>query len=421
MRIWLVNVGEPMAVDPGSERKLRMGLVADMLADAGHNVVWWTSSFDHNYKRQRFDKDTTVRINERLELCFLHARPYDANISLARLVNHYQLGKAFARVSARVPAYERPDIVFATMPIVELAAATAEYGRVNNVPVIIDVRDLHPDIYLSLLPKSLYTFGRAALWRMYNDLRTSLRLATGIIAIAPSFLKWALRHAGREQRPDDRVFPLAYPEIAANPGEIDAAARELESLGVRSDTKILWYVGTFNRWIDLDTPIAAARQLQREGRDDIQLVISGSGDFEREWRRRAQGLRNVVFTGWIGVPHILHLRRIAWAGLAPYRPGFLTVGNKLFEYMAAGLPILLSIGGDARTIIESNDCGIAYDGAAVASFIDAVNDLDEPGVRSRMAANSLTAYSEHYSASKVYGEMVAYIEVMAARGALATK
>jgi glycosyltransferase involved in cell wall biosynthesis len=410
-----------MAVDSGSERKLRMGLVADMLASAGHEVVWWTSSFDHNYKRQRYTRDTTVRVQERLELRFLHARAYDSNISLARLINHYQLGKAFTRVARSVPPDKKPDIAFATMPIVELAAATAEYGRANGIPVIIDVRDLHPDIYLSLLPKSLHSLGRAALWRMYNDLRTSLRLATSIIAIAPSFLRWALRHARRVERPDDRVFPLAYPEIHAAPSEIEAAAHELESLGVRRDKKILWYVGTFNRWIDLETPISAARQLERDGRDDFQLVISGSGDFEPEWRRRAQGLKNIVFTGWIGVPHILHLRKIAWAGLAPYRPGFLTVGNKLFEYMAGGLPILLSIGGDARSIVESNDCGIGYDGASVPSFIDAVNKLDQPGVRSRMADNSLAAYREHYSAEKVYAAMVDYIEELGSRGVLAAK
>jgi len=168
----------------------------------------------------------------------------------------------------------------------------------------------------------------------------------------------------------------------------------------------------------LRTPIEAMRIMARQGRDDYQLVISGSGDFDEQWRRLARGLPSVVFTGWIGVPHIIHLRRVAWAGIAPYRSGFLTVGNKLFEYMAGGLPILLSIGGDAKEIIESTQSGIAYSGGNPQSFAAAVDRLAVTGERNRLSGNSLRAYNDHYSAEKVYGEMIEYIESIARQGEL---
>jgi glycosyltransferase involved in cell wall biosynthesis len=421
MRVWIVNVGEPMAVDPGAERKLRMGLIADRLAERGHDVVWWTSSFDHNYKRQRYESDTTVRVSDRIELRFLRARAYSSNISIGRLVNHHQLGRAFERVAEATTSEERPDVIFATMPIVELAAAAARYGASHDIPVIIDVRDLHPDIYLNLVPRSIHPVARIAMSRMYRDLKTSLRLATGVIAIAPSFLRWGLAHGRRQKSDRDAVFPLAYPEIHASASELELAKDELRSMGVREDKKILWYVGTFNRWIDLETPIHAARALAKAGEDEFQLVISGSGDFDEQWRRQARGLENVVFTGWIGVPHIIHLRAAAWAGLAPYRSGFLTVGNKLFEYMAGSLPVLLSIGGDAKDIIESTDSGIAYVGGNPKSLVDAIHRLDIPGVRARMAANSRKAYEQHYSASKVYGDLTDYIESFVSGAALVSR
>ena len=304
------------------------------------------------------------------------------------------------------------------MPIVELAAAASSYGMRHDIPVIIDIRDLHPDIYLNLVPKLAHPVARLAMKRMYRDLRTSLQLASGLVAIAPSFLDWALAHAQRNRSDRDAVFPLAYPEITATDAEVDAARRELRSLGVREDKKILWYVGTFNRWIDLQTPIEAMRLMAGQGRNDYQLVISGSGDFDEQWRRLAKGLSSVVFTGWIGVPHIIHLRRVAWAGVAPYRPGFLTVGNKIFEYMAGGLPILLSIGGDAREIIESTESGIAYSGGNPQSFASAIDRLALNDERDRMSANSLQAYDAHYSAEKVYSEMIEYMEAIARQGEL---
>ena len=418
MKVWIVNVGEPMAVDPGAERKLRMALIADRLVERGHEVVWWTSSFDHNYKRQRYTSNATVRISESFEIRFLHARPYSANISIGRLINHHQLGRAFESAAEATAEADRPDVIFATMPIVELAAAASSYGKRHDIPVIIDIRDLHPDIYLNLVPRVAHSVARLAMKRMYRDLRTSLQLASGLVAIAPSFLSWGLAHARRNRSEHDAVFPLAYPEITADEAEIDAARRELRSLGVREDKKILWYVGTFNRWIDLQTPIEAMRIMASHGRDDYQLVISGSGDFDKQWRRLAKGLPSVVFTGWIGVPHIIHLRQVAWAGIAPYRSGFSTVGNKLFEYMAGGLPILLSIGGDAREIIESTESGISYSGGNPQSFVSAIDSLALDDERDRMSANSLRAYDAHYSAEKVYGEMIGYIEAIARQGEL---
>src|SRR5678816_2379197 len=192
MKVWIVNVGEPMAVDPGAERKLRMGLIADRLIERGHEVVWWTSSFDHNYKRQRYTSNATVRISESFEIRFLHARPYSANISIGRLINHRQLGRAFEFAAQATAGADRPDVIFATMPIVELAAAASSYGKRHDIPVIIDIRDLHPDIYLNLVPRVAHPVARLAMTQMYRDLRTSLHLASGLVAIAPSFLDWGL-------------------------------------------------------------------------------------------------------------------------------------------------------------------------------------------------------------------------------------
>ena len=409
MRIWLINVGEPMPLDPGAERLLRMSLVAYKLGELGHDVVWWSSAFDHNYKRQRFDRDTVVPVTDRLVLHYLHARPFSSNISINRLINHHQLARAFERNAIAVGADAKPDVIFVTVPTVELAAAATKYGRRNGIPVIVDVRDLHPDIYLALVPQWARPAARVALGRMYRELRNGLRLATGIVAIAPSFLRWALNHAGRQATDNDAVFPLAYPMLSASAEERKAALAELEALGIRRDRKIVWYVGTFNRWIDLETPIAAARMLADAGRDDVQFVISGSGDFDAEWRRQAAGLPNVIFTGWIGVPHILEMGAAAWAGLAPYREGFLTVGNKLFEYMAAGLPIFLSIGGDAKLVVEEHDCGMSYKAGDPSTLVRAIDALSADGVQERMVANSLAAYREHYSAEKVYAEMCEHI------------
>ena len=409
VKIWLAHVGEPLPIDAKNERQLRMSLIALSLAERGHEVTWWTSTFDHTHKRQRFAKHTRVEVAPNLVLQLLVARPYASNISIDRLRNHREAAAAFEEIAGEVTSADLPDVIFATMPTVELAAAAANFGAKHGIPVIVDVRDLHPDIYLSLVPRIARGPAKIALNPLYRDLRTALKLATSIIAIAPSFLDWALRHAGRSARASDRVFPLAYPELDVSEEAVLKGGQELDAMGVRSDRKIVWYVGTFNRWIDLEAPIETARILANSGNTDIQFVLSGSGDFSDKWRKQAAGLPNVIFTGWIDIPKLVHMRKIAWAGLAPYRAGFHTVGNKLFEYMAGGLPILLSIDGDARTIMESHDAGLAYSGRDPQSLVKAVDIMLADGVRDRMSENSLNAFRNNYSAEKVYGEMIDFI------------
>ncbi len=417
MRVWLAHVGEPLPIDAVNERQLRMSLFAQHLAARGHDVTWWTSTFDHTHKRQRFEEHTDVRVSERLTLRLLYARPYSSNISINRLINHRQAANAFAELAEAHPAHERPDFIFATLPTLEMAAAAATFGKKHGIPVVIDVRDLHPDIYLTLVPVWARPLARIALSPLYRDLRTAVTKATSIVAIAPSFLKWALDHAGREARDTDAVFPLAYPEIEASADALARAAEKLAGQGVNAAQRIVWYVGTFNRWIDLETPIKAARMLAEAGRDDIQFVISGSGGFDARLRRMAEGLPNVVFTGWVDVPEIIHMREISWVGLAPYQPGFHTVGNKLFEYMAGGLPVLISIGGDARDIVERNDAGMGYEGGNPESLVDVIGRMAENGVQQRMSESSLRAFRDHYSASKVYGEMDSFVTSLARRDA----
>ncbi len=413
MKIWVAHVGEPLPIDAANERQLRMSLFAQRLADAGHEVTWWTSTFDHTHKKQRFRQTTNVRVGERLTLKLLYAKAYYSNISIARLVNHRQVATAFTNLA---PHEQKPDLIFATMPTVELAAAASRFGEKYGVPVIVDVRDLHPDIYLSLVPRFAKPLARLMLTPLYRDLRASVGKATAVFAIAPSFLHWALQHAGRGQRADDAVFPLAYPELSASPEEMAEAGRQLSALGVREDKRIVWYVGTFNRWIDLEVPIRAARMLHERGGTDIQMVLSGSGDFDSSWRSMARDLPNVVFTGWVGIPALLHMKKISWAGLAPYRPGFLTVGNKLFEYMAGGLPILLSIEGDAKVIVEENDAGIYYAGSA-AKLVAAIEKLRDDGTQQRMAKASRRAFERDYSAARVYGDMENQVIRIAREGA----
>src|SRR6266404_1607534 len=141
MRVWLVTAAEPLPIDEGSQRLFRTGIFAKYLINSGHEVLRWASSFNHTAKKQRVEKDTLVEVQPGYSIWLLHANPYEKNISFARWRNHRGIARKFRQLARRE---RKPDIVFCSLPTLELAEEAAIYGRENRVPVVIDVRDMWP-------------------------------------------------------------------------------------------------------------------------------------------------------------------------------------------------------------------------------------------------------------------------------------
>lgn len=54
MNIWIVEAVKPLPVLGSTYRDLQCGMLAKALVANGHEVVWWSSTFDHMRKMHRF-------------------------------------------------------------------------------------------------------------------------------------------------------------------------------------------------------------------------------------------------------------------------------------------------------------------------------------------------------------------------------
>lgn len=413
MRTWLVTVGEPLPVDPGSPRLLRAGLVAELAARRGHDVVWWTSAFDHHAKRMR-EGARSQRIapaGYRLEM--LEGEAYASNVSLARLRNHAQGARDFLRRAAGAP---RPDVILCSYPTIELSEAAVRYGAEHGVPVVLDMRDLWPDIFLNLAPGPLRPLARLALAPMYAASRRACTGAAAITGITEGFVDWGLQRARRARGPLDRAFPLAYRAQLPAAEALERARRAWDASGVTPDTPTLCFFGTLGRQFDIPTVLGAARRLA--GRD-VRLVLCGAGDRLDEYRRQAADLSNVVFPGWVDAAAIRALMERSVAGLAPYyceHSFTLSVPNKAVEYLSGGLPVLSTLSGELAALLERERCGRTTpqgDAQALAHAIGAL--LDAPGTAREMGDNARRAYHANFVAEVVYGRLLDHLAEVANR------
>src|SRR5690606_2331394 len=89
------------------------------------------------------------------------------------------------------------------------------------------------------------------------------------------------------------------------------------------------------------------------------------------------------------------------AGLVTLHPKinyFDALPIKMFEYMAAGLPVIASDFPLWRQIIEADDCGICVDPLSPEAISEAINYLAaNPAVAERMGRNGQRAVEEKYN------------------------
>ena len=152
MNVWLVVISEPLPSDAGATRLLRMGQLRECLLSRGHTVTFWTSTFDHVSKTHRAKETRVDKQGAGSVEVLLHGRAYKKHVSISRIINHIQVARAFSKKSCALSA---PDVILVSFPSLELALSVVNFGRNMNIPVVVDIRDLWPDIFFDLAPESL--------------------------------------------------------------------------------------------------------------------------------------------------------------------------------------------------------------------------------------------------------------------------
>ncbi len=413
MKIWLVAIGEPLPSDPGPPRLLRAGILARLQSRAGHEVTWWTGRFAHHMKLMR--SPLSADEHRDYETVLLEGRPYASSISLARILNHREQAKDFLRRAAMAP---RPDVILCSYPSIELSEAVSGFGQEHDIPVVQDVRDLWPDIFLEIAPAWLRFPARMALASMFSASHRALAGATAITGITDSIVQWGVNRAHRPRSALDRAFPMAYEVNQANFTAVESAKQAWLQAGLTEGSPVVCFFGTLGQWFDIPTVIAAAGLLVDL---DVKFVICGDGDRLEEYRSLAAGKPNVLLPGWVDTARIQSLMKLSTAGLAPYvrdQSFMMSLPNKPIEYLAGGLPVLTCLDGELARLIHSERCGLVYGDGNAQELAGAVRYLvANPAARADMAANARRCYEAQFQADLVYANMTDYLaEVVADHG-----
>jgi hypothetical protein len=132
----------------------------------------------------------------------------------------------------------------------------------------------------------------------------------------------------------------------------------------------------------------------------LPLVIAGSvGVQEQKWLKTRAA--NVDLRGKLGRPEIALLLNESMVGLCLFHPEpnhLYAMPTKIFEYMAAALPIITSDLPRAKEIVEGAHCGFANSVKDQRGLVDKISSLlSDPEQARQMGKNGLDMVSKNYS------------------------
>ncbi len=400
-KVWLLRVGEALPTDEGNQRLLRMGLIAEELVKQGVEVTWWVSSFDHNKKEFRNVKDNPQIVNEKYKLIYLNGNGYKKNWSISRLLHYYKEKKDFFN---KAKNEEKPDIILASMPNIDLAQAAVKYGKKHNIPVVVDIRDTWPELYVDYAPQKIKWAIKAMIFPFKRQLSWTLSNATNIYATSDLFLEWGLNYAKRKQKKFDNYYYVSYPDT--NIEIVDADLEEWYSMGIEKDDIVLCFFGQFGHAVDIETVLKASLKTVNNKR--IKYVICGTGEKLESYKEIVGDNKNVIFPGWVNRKQICALGKISTAGLLSYVPNKNfenSMPNKFCEYLALGLVLLIQPHGMMKKLAEKNNCGFQYNNEQeLADILEKICNQEKSAIN-KMKENSRKLYEKEFRSDVVYKKM----------------
>lgn len=362
-KVWIIRTlaGNPLAKE---ERQERAGALASYLAQKGYKVTFWGSAFDHFQKKFTYNQTIHKWINENEDIVLLHTESsYKKNVSIQRLRFGCEIAKVLSKEMRKSDIYPKPDLIFVAYPTSESCQVAEQFGREYGIPVIVDARDMWPDIFGRAFPNYMKFLASWILAPLKIKAAKVFSDADALCAVSPVMLSWALSYAQREKSSTDRVIFIGSKKYLPSQNILKLNLKMLEEKNITSETwNICLFTTLSSMGLDADTMIDAIA-LVHETYPQIRLIIGGTGDDEQRLRTLIKDKPYVQMFGWMNQEQMASVMSISKAGIIPYKN---TIdlknawGNKFGQFFSYGLPIFNSTEGIAKKYLEAYNCGVTY-------------------------------------------------------------
>lgn len=390
--LWIFN---HYAEEPSTGTGLRHYHLARQLEKMGWRPIVFAASSIHQSDMNLIEGDSPYVAKEidGITFVYIKARNYAGN-GKQRILNILEYTKGCLSVAPKLP---KPQAILASSVHPLAWYLGSKFSKRYSVPWVCEVRDLWPE--------SLIEFGLisrksviAKAIRAYE--KWAYRSCDALVFTMPGGIDYVEEQGWQKEVPESKIFWISN-GIDLNRFDSEAKEHVYHDADFEEEGYFrLLYCGSIGDSDALDGYFDALKELQDRGVDNVRLFLFGDGPRRKDLEEKCQqeGIDGVFFKGRVAkkyVPSLVsrsdaNLLSVQWSGLLRYGCSF----NKLFDYLAAGKPIVSNV-TFGRSDFEEKRCGVALasEGDSLADLIAGlcampVEERDAMGARSRNLAAS---------------------------------
>ena len=413
MHIWFVQRWEPTPIDIDQNQRLfRTGAMINSVLENNHSVVWWTSTFDHFTKKNRFNQTKKIKVKQNYELNFIYTAGYKKNNSPLRYLDNILL--AFSLYKEFKRSKQKPDLIISTFPVPEIVFASIYFAKSENIKTIIDIRDLWPNTILDkfIYSKPLVSLLLAPMRKINNYIFSN---SDAIIGNSNEFIEWGINIANKKRIKKKlyTAFNMGYVEKKYALSDYKKAKTFWRNYNISKENHyiLVSFLGTIGFNFDFNLIIEAAK-ICIERNLKVRFFICGDGPRLSELKGLSKEVNNIFYPGWVDGVKIKYLNRISDIGLAPYlnTKNFVdNLPNKIAEYMFGRNAIALSLTeGKMFNIIKKYSCGFTYKGPN--DLANKISELIEKPLKLKeLKNNSSLLYKTKFNGKVIYKNFATYV------------
>ncbi len=371
--IWIVNehLTSPDLSAHGHSRHFTLGLE---FIKQGYDVSLITSSYSHNPKRKVPLLGFMKIINGQVRTLVLKGFAHKVSSSPVRILNWFLFFVLF--FFAPLTKLPRPNIIIVSstpmLPVYNVLFFKLLYP---NCKFIFETRDLWP-----MTPKSIGNYSEKSIFiRVLSHLERKCYSQADYIV---SVLKNSDRHIRTILK--DRPFNFKWISNGIDLKGFAENQKEKKWAAISdlpANATVIGYAGTIGTANSMEYIVEAFNKHFRGS--ESYLVILGEGGEKMALQNAASTNPNILFFDAVQRDYLMSFYNccdalyLSWRNVELYKYGI--AANKLFEYMYAKRPIIMSCNIPGN-IVEESDCGIttrAEDSEDIAKKIIEFTTLTE--------------------------------------------
>ncbi|MBD8031021.1 glycosyltransferase family 4 protein [Corynebacterium gallinarum] len=281
--------------------------------------------------------------------------------ALRRIMNYVSFGLSSATALKWV---KDVDVIYVYAPQPTAAIGPWIWRRLGGAPYVVHVQDLWPDSITgsALVSKKL---SARVIEKIINIwLKSIYKVSSGVIGIAPQMVK----------RLAERGNPKDRPHLIFNWADDHGKELELDESHFGEKAIKFIFAGNIGNMQDVESIVRAADILRNHS---IQIQIVGDGTQLDKVKKLARELEleNVDFVGKVRREQMEALYTDADFSLVTLKdlPVFEgTIPSKFQGSIANALPVVTTVQGDLREIVEKEDIGFTAESENPASLASAI-------------------------------------------------